>query len=198
VLNRGVIRAFLAALAVCWAGAAPARADPAVQGIVIASVPLLIWSMFADGDGDAQPDFLTLGGGQFDVIDDENQAGEFRVEYRSNLWLWKFKPFIGAAGTTDEGFYGYGGLRLDVYFGRRLVVAPSVAAVGYEEGEGKDLGSSAVLRSGLDVAYRFDDDSQLGLAFHHMSHGEVFGEENPGTETLAVTYSIPLKNILGN
>jgi len=180
------------------AAGGPARAgDDSVRAIVIGSVPLLIYALFADQPEDGGTDLLTFGGGMFDAVDDENQAGEMRMEYRSDTLLWKFKPFVGAAATHKGGVYGYAGIRLDVYLFRRLVVAPSFALVGYKHGGGKPLGSYGVARSGFDISFRFDDNSQLGLAFHHMSHGEVFGEFNPGTETLALTYSIPFDRITG-
>jgi hypothetical protein len=173
------------------------RADPAVQGIEFGAIPIVLWALFANAPEEPQQDYVTFGGGIFDAVDGIDRAGEFRFEFRPGLMLWKFKPFIGMAATSDAGFYAYGGLRIDAYFGRRIVASPSFALVGYHRGDGKDLGSSGVARSGFDIAWRFDDDSQLGVAFHHMSHGEVFGHVNPGTEMVAVTYSIPLSRIFG-
>ncbi len=196
-MTRRVFYLVVAAFIGLSAMTAPARAggDPAVRAIVIGSVPLLLYALIADQPTDGGKDLLTVGGGIFDAVDDEDQAKEFRVEYRSNKLLWKFKPFVGAAGTTDGGMYGYAGIRLDVYLFQRLVIAPSFAFVGYKNGGGKALGSYGLARSGFDVSFRFDDDSQIGIAFHHMSHGEVFGKRNPGTETLAITYSVPIDNI---
>jgi lipid A 3-O-deacylase len=177
--------------------ARPAKADPAVTGIAIASVPLLLWSLFEKEPTGRDPDLLSLNAGIFDIVDDEDRAVTFGMEYRSNLWLWKFKPIIGAAGTTDRSGYFYAGLRLDAYFGKRFVISPSLAPTLYHYGSGKDLGSPAVLRSGLDFAYRFDNKSELGVGFHHMSHGKVFGNLNPGTETVHVFYAIPLSSLFG-
>jgi hypothetical protein len=190
----------VALLGLALAGGGPvssSRADPAVQGIAIASAPLLLWALFEKEPTTRDPDLLTGVGGWFDGMDRENEAALFGLEYRSNLWLWKFKPFIGAMGTTDKGFYSYAGLRLDAYFFKRIMVSTNMAPTLYVRGNGKDLGSMGVLRSGLEVAYRFDDLSQLGAGFHHMSHGKVFGNLNPGTETIEITYSIPLSKLFG-
>lgn len=194
-----VRRWVLGALCAGTIAAAPAagRADPAVQGITYAAIPIVLWALFAAEPQEPQQDYVTFGGGAFDIVDGVSTTGEFRVEYRPGVMLWKVKPFLGMAATGEGGFYAYGGLRLDAYFGRRIVVSPSFALVGYHQGDGKDLGSSGVARSGFDISWRFDDDSQLGIAFHHMSHGEVFGDNNPGTEMLAVTYSLPLSRIFG-
>jgi hypothetical protein len=137
-----------------------------------------------------EPDFLAVGLGAFDVLD-QDAAGELRVEYRSDLRLWRFAPFIGASVTTDGSLYGFGGFGLDVFFGRRLVLTPNAAVGLYEEGDGKDLGGPIEFRTGAELAYRFDDYSRLGVAFHHMSNAGLY-DLNTGAETLLLLYSLPL------
>jgi len=48
----------------------------------------------------------------------------------------------------------------------------------------------------LEVAYRFDDRSRLGLSISHYSNAGL-GDDNPGTESLMLNYSVPLKKITG-
>ena len=62
---------------------------------------------------------------------------------------------------------------LDVYLGRRFVVTPSFAAGLYAEGGGKDLGHVLEFRSQIEVAYRFEDRSRLGLSFSHISNASI-------------------------
>lgn len=138
-----------------------------------------------------EPDFLAVSAGGFDVNDDETSA-EFRAEYRSNLRLWRIAPFLGGSVNTDGGFYGYAGLGMDIYFGRSIVLTPSAAFVAYEKGESKDLGGFFNFRTGAEIAWRFDDWSRLGVAFHHISNAGIY-DANPGTELLVLTYSIPLR-----
>jgi hypothetical protein len=45
----------------------------------------------------------------------------------------------------------------------------------------------------LELAYRFDNRSRLGLAVSHYSNASI-GDTNPGTETATVYYSIPLNS----
>jgi hypothetical protein len=75
------------------------------------------------------------------------------------------------------------------------VITPSIAIGGYSRGEGKDLGNPPVVaRSGLDFEHAFDDGVRVGVAYHHISNGKVFGQaENPGTEIVGLTLSIPLR-----
>lgn len=143
----------------------------------------------------ADPDFLSLSVGAFDVNDDMT-AAEFRLEYRSELEWWIFRPFTGLMGNSDGGFYGYGGVLVDVFFGRRFVLTPSFAIGAYDRGSGKDLGHSIEFRSQIELAYRFDDRSRLAISLDHMSNASL-DEVNPGTESLMLTYAFPFEILLG-
>lgn len=138
-----------------------------------------------------EPDFVTFGAGYYDLFDDQ-AAAEARFEYRfseKNKLLW-FTPFVGFTATSDAATYGYAGIALDIFFGNRWVATPTFAAGLYGDGDGKDLGHAIEFRSGLEVAYRFDDYSRLGLSFTHISNAGI-GERNPGVESLVLFYSVP-------
>jgi lipid A 3-O-deacylase len=142
-----------------------------------------------------EPDFLTMGVGVYDMFDDQTTA-EFRVEYvfsEENKLLW-FTPFVGLTATAEGGTYGYAGIGIDIFFGKRFVITPNFAAGVYGNGDGKDLGHAIEFRSGANFAYRFDDYSRLGFAFHHISNAGL-DERNPGEETLMLTYSMPFDAI---
>ena len=136
------------------------------------------------------PHFLTLAAGYYD-INDEWDAAEFRAEFRARNRFWIFKPFGGMMATSDAAFYGYAGALVDLYFGRRLVVTPSLAAGLYEDGDGKDLRNTIIFRSAIEVAYRFDNRARIGLSFSYLSNAGL-ADSDPGTEVLSLNYSIPL------
>jgi hypothetical protein len=144
-----------------------------------------------------EPDFLTIGAGYYDLFDDQ-AAGEGRLEYRFSEAnkLWIFTPFVGVTATTDAATYGYAGVGVDVFFGNRWVLTPSFAAGIYGNGDGKDLGNAVEFRSGVELAYRFDDYARLGLSFTHISNAGI-GDRNPGVESLVLTYSIPFDALFG-
>lgn len=160
----------------------------AMMGVLAAAVPA---RAAEDPAQAANPAFITVGAGAAGIIADRDKAGIFHFEYRSDLELWRIRPFVGVAATTDASVYGYFGLGLDIFLGKHWVLTPNTAVGLYEEGDGQDLGHVVEFRSGLEVAYRFDDQSRLGLALHHLSNASI-GDENPGTETLILTYSLPL------
>ena len=136
------------------------------------------------------PDFLTFGAGAFDYNDDDT-AGVVSLEYLSAKRLWLLQPLAGFMVTFDGGVYGYAGLGLDVFLGRRIVVTPSFSVGLYGEGDGKDLGHVVEFRSAIQIAYRFNDRSRLGIMLHHLSNAGI-DDTNPGANTIMLTYSRPL------
>jgi len=143
----------------------------------------------AQSKGD--PDFLTLSAGWFDFNRQKDQAGEFRLEYRSDKKFWIFKPFLTASATSSGMTFVGAGILTDVYFGRRWVVTPSFAPTYWRgKTDDLDLGYALEFRSQLEVAYRFDDRSRLGLSISHYSNAGL-GDTNPGTEQIMLNYSMP-------
>ncbi len=148
----------------------------------------------ARAQDDDDPAFLSFSVGYFDVNEREEEAVDFRFEYRHDERLWIFKPWAGVEATSDLGVWAGGGLLIDLYFGRRVVLTPSIGAGGYIEGDGKDLGSAVEFRSQLELAYRFDDRSRLGVAISHISNAGI-GDDNPGVEIVSVYYHLPLDGL---
>lgn len=191
-------RALLTCAAIAFAAFQyDARADAVVQGLAAASGAVVLAEILGEVPAGENRDFVAFEGGRFDAIKKTRTATEFGLEYHfGTLLLWRLKPFVGVGATTDSSFYGYGGIRLDFYWGPRIVITPSFAVAGYSQGNGKNLGSPAVLgRFGIDFQYALSNDVRLGVAIHHMSNGKVLGQKtNPGTELVGLTLSIALKD----
>ncbi|MHA1600019.1 MAG: acyloxyacyl hydrolase [Alphaproteobacteria bacterium] len=164
-----------------------------VLGGFIAALGLMPTSARA---GEDAPSFLVGGIGAFDLVQDDDTAIDFRLEYRHGTGLWFIKPWIGIEGTSDGAIYGLGGLLADIPLGQRIVVTPSFGIGAYGEGDGKDLGNTVEFRSQIELAYRFDNRSRIGVAFSHISNAGI-GDQNPGTEILNVYYAYPLDGLFG-
>ena len=132
-------------------------------------------------------DLLAFSLGAFDFINETTT--EARIEYRSGRKKFKVGPKLGVLFNSKASLYVYGGFYLDLSFGR-WVVMPNLAVGAYYEGNGKDLGHVIEFHSGVEVSYRFDNRSRLGIALHHISNANI-GDRNPGAESLVVTYAIP-------
>ncbi len=170
------------------------RATWAAFGLILAFTASLGAAAPARADGD-DPSFLVFGLGYYDMNKQDNTAVDFRIEYRHGEKFWIFKPWVGVEGTSDGAVYGAAGVLIDVYFGKRVVLTPSFGAGLYAEGSGKDLGHVVEFRSQIELAYRFDDRSRLGLAFSHISNASI-ADDNPGVEILNIYYSLPLDGLL--
>ena len=141
------------------------------------------------------PPRLALGAGAFDITPssshkDSRSAGEFRAEYRFADTVLILAPFIGASVTTDGGAYGYFGLAFDVNFGPNWVLTPNAAAGVFERGSGTRLGSWVEFRTGAEFAYRFANQTRLGLEVTHTSNAGLT-RLNPGEQSVLLMYSIP-------
>ena len=144
------------------------------------------------------PAFLSFATGWFDFNRQKDQGGEFRLEYKSDYKFLNFKPFASLAAVSNGMTFLGAGILMDVYFGRRLVVTPSFAPTWWR---GKttdlDLGHRIEFRSQLEFAYRFDDRSRLGVSISHYSNAGL-GDDNPGTESFMVNYSVPISKLFKN
>jgi len=144
------------------------------------------------------PITIAVGGGAFDITPSSNSttggtAGLALAEYRfGNALVWPISPFVGVSGTSDGGFYGYGGFGIDINLTPQFVVTPNVAAGYFSRGNGTNLGSWMEFRSGAEFAWRLPDQSRIGLAVHHISNAGLT-KRNPGAQTIALIYSIPLR-----
>jgi len=159
------------------------RAAAAALTLIVLAAPN---AARADGPG-----LLALGLGAYDVLHGHNEP-QLRLEYRfAYSFLWILQPLVGAFGTSDGTFFGYGGLRIELPLSEHVVLMGDAAAGYWHRGTGLDLGDALEFKSGVELAYRFADQSRLGVAFDHMSNAGI-AKLNPGVESLLLVYSYPL------
>jgi len=178
--------------------AGPAHADPSPAILIGAGAAVAI--VAAEVAHSKQPDkaraYLAFGGGYFDVYRREDGAGYFHLEFRPKFHVWHLKPMIGTFVTTDGAVAAYFGIGYDLHIGEHIVINLNVAPTLYSAGGGKKLGSFAVLRSGVEVGYRFNDGTRIMASYHHMSHGGLLNHDrNPGTNTAALSVHLPVKTL---
>jgi lipid A 3-O-deacylase len=152
-------------------------------------------AQFSLGSPDG-PQRLELGVGAFDITPDTHHkdagtAGDFRGEYHFGDMLWIISPFVGADVTTEGATYAYFGFGFDINFSPNWVLTPNAAAGVFQRGNGTKLGSWWEYRTGAEFDYKFDDQSRLGLAIHHVSN-DGLTRVNPGEQSALIVYQIPL------
>lgn len=138
----------------------------------------------------ADPSYVTIGVGAWEVFRDKAHAAEFDLGFRPDVGLGVIRPQIGWVQSTDGDYYGYGGFLADFGLTDHLYVTPNLAVGGYG-GHGYRLGSHVEFRSGVDLAWRFEDASRLGVGFYHMSNAGLT-QRNPGDESVVVQYFLPI------
>ena len=142
-----------------------------------------------------EPSRIALGGGAFDITPSNSNAGgtagEVRAEYRFDSVVWPISPFVGVSGTSDGAFYGYGGFGVDINLTPNLVLTPNAAAGYFWRGSGTNLGSWMEFRTGAELAWRLANQARIGVAVHHTSNAGLT-KRNPGAQSIALIYSIPL------
>lgn len=139
------------------------------------------------------PAYVTVSSGYFDFVRGNDTGTEVSLEYRSDFELGWFKPFAHAAYVTNGMTFVGAGLLLDLQVGDNWIVQPSFAPTwwrGNSEQFDLDLGSALEFRSRLEVAYRFENKSRMGLSITHTSNGG-FADTNPGTEAVMLNVSVP-------
>ena len=178
-LSTIALRAACAAVCLC---AAAALAPPAAAQITFGS----------PGD----PPRIAFGAGAFDITPSASNSGgtaaEVRAEYRFGDVFWVISPFVGVSGTSDGAFYGYGGFGVDINFTPNLVLTPNAAAGYFAHGSGTNLGSWMEFRTGAELAWRFPNQSRIGVAVHHTSNAGLT-KRNPGEQSIVLMYSIPMR-----
>lgn len=162
---------------------------------LLALLGLLFTPALAQAQDAAGEAMLSFGAGIYDVGDDDD-AGDFRVEYRSgNPLIWIVKPWMGAELTSDGSVWVGGGVLFDVDLTEDLYIAPSFGVGFYDEGSSDlDLGYPIEFRSQIEGGYKFDSGQRVGVAFGHISNASL-DEDNPGTEILNLYYHIPVNSL---
>ncbi|HYW91254.1 MAG TPA: acyloxyacyl hydrolase [Gammaproteobacteria bacterium] len=182
----------LTCLLVCLLASPPAAANTVVDAILAADAALIGLTARAPGTPAHRPG-LAVSAGRFDIVQRHDPATMGSLEYRAGRPLvWKLRPEVGAAATTDGGAFVYGGLRYVWRAGRHWRLAADMALAAYHRGAGKRLGSDVLGRSGVEAGWCGARGRCLMLGFHHMSHDHLFSHYNPGVEILRLTLVWPL------
>lgn len=172
------VRRFLAAFGICFP-------------LAVAAEPVAADEM----------DNLSLGAGGYDVLKRDHVSAEFAAEYRFGeraLESWfgdSFRgvgPLLGIRANTDGAVFGHADFFFDIRPTDRLAIWPGAGLGGYGKGDSLDLGGVRQFHLGFAVAYEVAAGRRLGLSWSHISNANTH-ENNPGVDSLLLTYSIALK-----
>ena len=182
----------VAGLAAIPSGAA--RADKATMGLISAGAAFLAYSAVFDRIGGTKspirspsaPACRTRSIGNTQRACSRSSTGPSCGGCAPGRWR-------GLAATLDSRFIAYAGLRHDILFAGSVLVSFNLAAAAYRiEGDTDEVRGLPQFRTGFDIQYKLPGGSKVGVSLQHYSNAEVFEKSNPGTETLAFTFTMPL------
>lgn len=134
---------------------------------------------------------IKIGVGYYDILQQDEEAAAFNLEWRPGVRYFGFlSPHVGGIVASNGAAYGYAGFGAEWVIDDRFVILPFADVGLYAEGDGVDLGHVVEFRTGLELAYRFEDGSEIGVSGMHLSNADL-DETNPGTEIVLVHYAVP-------
>ena len=130
---------------------------------------------------------LTLGG--------EEGGVDLQLGYRfGRIGRTPLAPYVfGALNSDGETHYAVAGI--SAKFGRRLYVRPGIGVAVHsgDSGEFEDpfdddveLGNRFLFAPELGVGYQVNERLSIEASLIHLSHGQIFGGQNPGIDNVGV------------
>ena len=116
---------------------------------------------------------------------------EVGAEVRTPTNVWGLAMVGGLSVNQGRAVWIFGGVRRDFSISKSWIVTPAFAVSIYEQGDGKDLGGPVEFRSALEIGYQWPSRKRLALVIYHLSNAGIY-DQNPGMNSLALTYSFPL------
>ena len=134
--------------------------------------------------------YIAISSAVFDILQQTNPSFESRVEFRFGKVNLGGHPFSGLMVNSEGAMHIYLGLYYDISLTDFLFITPSFAPGLYAKNNSKDLKFALEFQSQIEISFKFANGARVGVSFNHISNATL-GEENPGVESLALTYIIP-------
>lgn len=134
---------------------------------------------------------IALSQAAFDVLQQTQPSVERRIELRKDVSDTDFGQFAGFMFTGHGANHFYTGVYYNFYVHDIIVITPSFAPGLYLENDSKRLFYPIEFRSQIEVSVKLLSNTRVGFSFNHISNAGL-GDENPGVESFAVTYTISL------
>lgn len=159
-------------------------------------ISLLFFSWFLCANAQPQEessDYFSLAVSQafFDVLKQDDLSVEGRLELRYERPDWVINTFAGVMANTDGANHYFAGIFHNFKIFKNLFFTPSFAPGLYFYNRSKHLHFLLQFRSQIEFSYRVTEHSGVAISFNHISNGSL-AKDNPGVESLALTYLIGL------
>lgn len=164
------------------------RQRPAV---FLALAGLLTGDVVAAAPGVPASPLFSLSAGRLGIDRHIDSPACYGLEYRMRpVGRFQVVPAIGFAGAENDASFVYAELKRDFRFSTAVIVTPSFGVGRFDPSFELELGQPLEFRSGLEIAYELRNGYRVGVALFHLSNAG-FARENPGSEVLVVSFSLP-------
>jgi lipid A 3-O-deacylase len=124
----------------------------------------------------------------------------YRGDSIGHLWRAALQPYVfGAVNTAGNTDYGAIGVSAKFALGRQWYVRPGFGVAVHTGSAGKffrtdkiAFGSRVLFEPEIGIGTRINDRLSLEASWVHMSHGQLFGKENPGLDNFGVRVNLGL------
>jgi len=130
--------------------------------------------------------YIAITSAVFDILQQADPSFESRLG-KVNLGG---HPFSGVMVNTEGATHIFLGLYYDIPLTEFLFLTQSFAPGLYAKNRSKDLKFALEFQSQIEISIKFVNGARVGVSFNHMSNATL-GKENPGVESMALTYIIP-------
>jgi len=136
---------------------------------------------------------LNIQFGQINTYDNIYNDDFYTIELRQNPFSrWKLIPSYGYSWSPNGAKYLYSDVKYHINIKPSLYLLISTGIGLYDNHGDLKLGHTIEFRSGLELIYVMKNKHSIGLSTYHFSNSRL-GSRNPGTESLSLSYSIPIK-----
>jgi hypothetical protein len=117
-----------------------------------------------------------------------------------HLFRGVLQPYVfGALNTAGDTDYAAAGMAAKFALGRRWYIRPGVGIAVHNGSAGKyyrsdkiAFGSRVLFEPELGIGTEINSRLSVEASWVHMSHGQLFGKENPGIDNLGVRLNFAL------
>ena len=142
-----------------------------------------------------ETEFFTVSVGHAGVFDrdlDDPEVVKLEYRFKPTRFL-QLAPGFGVSRAGNNANFVFGFVERDFYVKKHWVVSPNFGAGVFNDSESLNLGYDVQFRSGIRLAYEFENKMRLGVELFHLSNGGL-GDSNPGTEPAFLSLSVPFNN----
>jgi hypothetical protein len=124
----------------------------------------------------------------------------FRANSIGHLWGGSLRPYIfGAINTAGNTDYAAAGMSATFPIGSAWYFRPGIGLAVHNGSAGKyyrtdkiAFGSRVLLEPEIGIGVHLSHDFSVEASWVHMSHGQLFGKENPGIDNLGMRLNLAL------